>query len=210
MGQEELAGSLQELPQPENGEGNKCQEDEGEKNMTCIVALKSNGKIYMGADSAGVGGLTLSIRADDKIFTNGPFIMGGTSSFRALQLLHWKFVPPKQTQKKDDVKYMCTAFIDAVRKCFKAGGYSTIDNNVETGGNFLIGYKGNIYEIDSDFQVGQPTDDYICCGCGGQVAKGSLFSSKGVANPQSRVKLALEAAEHFSAGVRGPFKYLEQ
>ena len=37
--------------------------------MTCIVGLlDANGDIYMGGDSAGVGGLSLTIRKDPKVF----------------------------------------------------------------------------------------------------------------------------------------------
>ena len=41
--------------------------------MTCIVGLVHGGKVYMGGDSAGVGGYCLTVRADEKVFRNGEF-----------------------------------------------------------------------------------------------------------------------------------------
>lgn len=41
--------------------------------MTCVVALKlDDGRVLMGADSAGVSGLSLEIRSDPKIYRVGP------------------------------------------------------------------------------------------------------------------------------------------
>src|SRR5574337_644834 len=120
--------------------------------MTCIVGLVDKGNVYIGGDSAGVAGLSISIRNDEKVFTNGPFIMGFTTSFRMGQLLRYKFNPPKQTVNMDDMKYMVTDFIDAVRKCFAENGYGKIpqgDNN--EGGTFLVGYNGKLYAIHDDF-----------------------------------------------------------
>ena len=36
--------------------------------MTCIAAIAEKGKVYIGGDSAGVAGLDLTIRADEKVF----------------------------------------------------------------------------------------------------------------------------------------------
>lgn len=48
----------------------------------------------MGADSAGVGGLNISIRGDQKIFHNNEYLIGCTSSFRMTQILRYRFVAP--------------------------------------------------------------------------------------------------------------------
>ena len=43
--------------------------------MTCIVGLVHEGVVYIGGDSAGVGGMSLTVRADEKVFRNGEFLM---------------------------------------------------------------------------------------------------------------------------------------
>ena len=168
--------------------------------MTCIVGLIDKDDVYIGGDSAGVAGLSLTIRSDEKVFVNGPFIMGFTTSFRMGQLLRYKFDPPKQTVNVPDMKYMVTDFIDAVRKCFTDNGFG----NASTGGAFLVGYNGKLYSIDSDFQVGIPTAAYDSCGCGSDVALGALYASQG-RRADERIKIALEAAAKFSGGVAPPF-----
>ena len=64
--------------------------------MTCIVGLEHKGKVYIGGDSAGVAGYSLSVRADQKVFINGNFIFGFTSSFRMGQILRFGFNPPRR------------------------------------------------------------------------------------------------------------------
>jgi ATP-dependent protease HslVU (ClpYQ) peptidase subunit len=165
--------------------------------MTCIVGLVDNGKVYIGGDSAGVGGMDLKIRTDKKVFFNKEFIIGFTSSFRMGQILQYKFSPPKQKQDQEDYEYMVTNFIDEVKNCFSENGF-------DEDGEFLVGYRGNLYAIHSDFQVAQTLNDLYAVGCGSDLALGSLFSTP-LLDPTYRVKLSLQAAESFSAGVSSPF-----
>lgn len=178
--------------------------------MTCIIGTIDNGEIYMGADSAGVGGYSIKRRKDSKIFINGEFIMGFTTSFRMGQLLRFKFTPPKQKENQDIYEFMVSDFVEGVRQCLKDGGYSKITNNEESGGTFIVGYRGRLFTIDSDFQVGELFGNYASCGCGSDIALGSLFSTEGkeMKTPE-RIMLALQAAEEFSAGVRGPFNIIK-
>jgi hypothetical protein len=158
----------------------------------------------MGGDSAGVGGWSLTTRADEKVFLNGPFIMGFTTSFRMGQLLRYAFTPPVYHPDEDLDKYMVVNFIDAVRRCFSSGGYSKKQNEEESGGTFLVGFNGNLYKICDDYQVAKSMDEYAAVGCGADIASGSLYSTIGMP-PEERIRIALEAAERFNAGVRRPF-----
>lgn len=174
--------------------------------MTCIVGLVDNGKIYMGGDSAGCAGWNLSIRADQKVFKNNDFIMGFADSFRMGQLLRYSFTPPPYYEEFDLYKYMVTDFVDTARKCFKNGGFAEKDKEVESGGHFLVGFKGRLFRIESDYQVGENQLPFAACGCGQSSALGSLFSTHGIiAPPRDRIRIALEAAERLNAGVRQPF-----
>ena len=178
--------------------------------MTCIVGIMDKGNVYIGGDSAGVAGLSISIRADEKVFQNGPFIIGFTSSFRMGQLLRYRLAAPKQTVNQTDMEYMVTDFVDATRLCFMNGGYGTIADKADNeGGTFLVGYNSKLYHIGSDFQVGCPMGQYDAVGCGNDLAKGSLFSSVGK-SPEARIELALEAASFHSGGVSPPFTLLRQ
>ncbi len=171
--------------------------------MTCIVGLTHKGKVYIGADSAGVAGLNLQVRSDCKVFTNREFAFGFCGSFRMGQLLRYSFKPPLRDPDTDLYTYMVTAFIDEVRKTLKDGGYAEKKDNTEKGGFFLVGHAGRLFYIEADYQVGEAATPYNATGCGAPFAMGSLFSSKGDA--EKRIREALDSAEANSAGVRGPF-----
>lgn len=174
--------------------------------MTCIVGLKHEGDVYIGGDSAGVDtrSYALSIRADRKVFSNGPIVAGFTSSFRMGQLLRYKFDVPKLHPDDDLSKWMATDFIDAARTCFKDGGFARKNDEEESGGTLLVGVDGRLFSIYDDYQVAENVEPYAACGCGAELALGYLFASTDKP-PEMRIKGALSAAERFSAGVRSPF-----
>jgi ATP-dependent protease HslVU (ClpYQ) peptidase subunit len=171
--------------------------------MTCIVGVAHEGRVIIGGDSAGVGGYNLTIRADRKVFRTGPFIMGFTTSFRMGQLLAVKLVPPRWHPEDDPWRYMVGDFVDAVRACRSTGGFLKKDSSVESGGSFLVGFRGRLFNIEDDFQVGESECGFGATGCGESYALGSLAETTG--DPRKRVLRALAAAERFSAGVKGPF-----
>lgn len=177
--------------------------------MTCIVGIATNGKVTIGGDSAGVSGLDLTVRSDEKVFKNGEFLFGFTSSFRMGQILRFSFTPPARSEGTEDYKYLTTTFIDAVRAALKAGGYASNKDGAEIGGTFLLGYRGKLYQVYSDYQVASTADEFAACGCGEKIALGSLWTSRKHGDSAQRIRVALRAAERFSAGVRGPFTIIE-
>lgn len=174
--------------------------------MTCIVGLVENGTVYMGGDAAAVGGLDIHPRVEPKVFKNGEFLIGYTSSFRMGDILQY-FDPPEITIT-DLRRYMVTHFITSVREAFKTNGYLETHNSAEKGGSFLVGVRGRLFSIGSDFQVGESANFYDAVGCGEDYAMGSLFSTVGL-KPKKRIEQSLLAAEHFSAGVIKPFTILK-
>lgn len=180
--------------------------------MTCIVGYIEKSVVHIGGDSAGTDdSLSLTIRKDPKVFKQGPFIMGFTTSFRMGQLLmSSRFISPKQKANQTDYDFMVTDFVDAVRNCFKDGGYlQKEDSGEEKGGMFLVGYKGVLYEMHEDFQVGIPHEIFSACGCGDDLAKGAFFAIKNMDfSPIKKMEMALNSANHFSAGVAPPYNYV--
>ncbi|MDY0314749.1 MAG: hypothetical protein RBR32_06700 [Bacteroidales bacterium] len=192
--------------------------------MTCVIGMIDNGNIYMGADSAGTNGrFQQRIRVDEKVFIKDEMIFGFTSSFRMGQLLRYQLNIPEHSQKKNLMTYMNTDFIEAVRKCLKDYGYASIDKNQDYGGTFLVGYKSNLFRIESDFQVGISKYPYEACGCGEDFALGCIYGitrnqykmENGILikkdinlTPKQIIKIGLRASYKFSAGVKPPFKIL--
>src|SRR5919109_4864584 len=97
--------------------------------MTAIVGLADESKVWIGGDSAGVAGLSLTVRADEKVFRRGEWVFGFTGSFRAGQLLRYSLNVPEP--RGDLAKFLATEFIDAVRYCLKGGGVARKKNNIK-------------------------------------------------------------------------------
>lgn len=174
--------------------------------MTAIVAVIEDGKVNVGGDSIGVNveSLSVNVRKDEKVFINGNFVVGFAGSYRMGSILRYSFKPPAQPQGMADDVFMNTVFVDSIREALKVGGYAINQGGRESAGKFLVGYKGKIYIIDSDYQVGIPVDPFAAIGSGADLCLGSLCSTKGK-TPKERINMALGAAERYNAGVRKPF-----
>ena len=179
--------------------------------MTCVVGMVRDGVVYMGADSAGVSGYTIRYRKDAKVFFTGDMLIGFTTSFRFGQILQYEFNPPKHDGDVSVERYMVNLVIPAMRDALKVHGYSKIENNNECGGQCLVGYRGRLFMIHDDFQVGESDDCFDAVGCGNDLAMGSMLSTLKLIPhlpANSHIEMALEAAAKYNAGVTPPFVFL--
>lgn len=174
--------------------------------MTCIVGVADGGHVYIAGDSAGVSGWDLTVRADQKVWASGAWAFGFTSSFRMGQLLRYRFTPPPRDEGESLDGYLVGPFVDALRTCLKDGGFAKVESGREEGGVFLVGHEGRLFVVEGDFQVGEPLDGFAAVGCGDGIARGALFATADLP-PEDRLQIALDAAERYSAGVRGPFSF---
>jgi ATP-dependent protease HslVU (ClpYQ) peptidase subunit len=162
--------------------------------VTCIVGIVTpERKVVLGGDSAGSNGFGIHTRRDPKVFKNGEFVIGYTTSFRMGQLLRFSFAQPDVKEGIDPYEYMVKAVVPAIMRVF------------------LIGWRGGLYRIEEDFQVAVEGHDFAAVGSGMYVAEGALYATRehpGI-TPMERLRIALEAAVEFNAGVRGPFTYVE-
>lgn len=180
--------------------------------MTCIVGLCHNDKVYIGADSCGSNSHTWLTVGNNKVFEVGEFLIGCTTSFRMIDLLTYSLTGVLQRPEDSDDKFIRTTFINSVISCFKENNFG--DDN--RGGNFLLGYRGKLYEIQDDFSVLNCPPQGHSVGSGEEAARGSLWTTVPgriklneetalSLAPEQRVLLALSAAEASIATVRGPF-----
>ncbi len=174
--------------------------------MTAIVGIAKDGKVWMGADSCSGNPGTYEKNAikHPKVFQKGEFIIGYTSSFRMGQLIEIDLGIPELPENIDLREYMIRIFIPALRNCLKSGGFAYVENNEESGGEFLIGIRGCLFLVQSDFSVLDYQCDYAACGCGAEYCLGSIVSTEGE-DAEQRIIKALTAAATFSAFVMPPF-----
>lgn len=178
--------------------------------MTCIVGYTDGMYVYIGGDSAGLSGWELTARKDPKVFCVGEFVMGFTTSFRMGQILCHSFNPPEIPDGSDIYRYMTTEFVDEIRRVMREKGFAERHHEAEKGGQFLVGVRGRLFRVDSDFQVGETVHGFDAVGCGGSLAIGAMAAMLleimiWEVTPRDIIRKALQIAERFNGGVRGPF-----
>ena len=187
--------------------------------MTCVIGYsdKKNDCVWMGCDSLGSNGYSQQIESSPKIFHNETIkdvIMGGTTSFRHLDLLRYSECIFNEIDAYKNIeidhKYMVQKFIPKVFDLFKNGMFDCSDTN--KGANFIVGANSSsakLFEIQNDFSVLEPKDGFCAVGSGEYMAYGSLYTTKDYDIPvKDKILIALEAAESFSCGVKRPFRII--
>ena len=181
--------------------------------MTCIVGIVNGSNVIIGGDRQGLNSNSLykSERIDNKVFKKGEFVFGFTTSYRFGQLVRYKLSIPSITEGQDVMEYMVVSVVDAIRRVLKDGGYIEVQNNVEWGGNILVGFRGRLFQIHSDFQVSEPKTRYDSVGSGREFALGAIKTliDLGYSDPINILESGLKAAHYFNAGVGGDFDFVE-
>jgi ATP-dependent protease HslVU (ClpYQ) peptidase subunit len=179
--------------------------------MTCIVAIKDDGKLYFGADSLlsdSESDLAIPMRSP-KIFRNGPFIFGYCGSVRAGKVFQYDLPLPEPDLQNLD-KYMNKELITALMDCADRNKL-VIDEKDEHNdvADLIVGINGRIFEVQSHVQSVEHYEDYISLGSGSKFALGSLYTTRDFdITPKERVKLALESAAKYAMSVNKPFNYI--
>ena len=142
--------------------------------MTCIVGLEMNGKVLMGGDIQGTGGNNKVVHTQPKVFNKKGVLFGFTTSYRFGQILEHGLADPVIPEDDGDIyRWLITVLIPDIRNALKM-------NNYETGGNCLIGVKGQLWELQNDFSVLRSIRGFGSVGSGYEYAMGSLHTSLAV------------------------------
>ena len=179
--------------------------------MTCIVGLEHKGKVYMGGDSAAVANSNLQLSDTPKVFKKQKLLIGYTWSFRMGQVIQYAKEFPKLKEHSGNYAYLVKSFVPFLRTAFKDAGWLEVENSREEGGQFLVGIRGELFEINSDFSVLKMMDGFNAVGSGKYYALGAMRILKNNTDkdPIMKVGLALETAAYFSTTVSAPFIFEE-
>lgn len=169
--------------------------------MTCIVAIKTRERILMGADSAATDGGTVYVMKDPKLHYRRPYLIGCAGENRIGMLIAHAGRLPKPEGNPD--RHMTTAFARWLRELLAEEG-AVKRGSLEADMQLLVAVCGRLYVVDGDYQAGRVSEDWAAVGNGADVALGVMYATK-KKQPRARLRLALEAAENYCVGVRGPF-----
>lgn len=175
--------------------------------MTCVVAIKKDNSILLGADSAASGNNRIVQRKDKKVFKRRGIGFGFAGSFRIGQLIKYQLKIPKRPANMYNEEYVFNCLLGEIIKLLKANRLVK-KNMMEC--NLLIAYSGQVYKVDSDFQIELVEDDYAAIGDGEDVALGALFALKDSEMTENeKAEIALKASSKYCTTVSEPFNYIE-
>lgn len=178
--------------------------------MSLIVGVEQDGIIHMGCDSQATGDSDKRYLPFPKIFekyskmennVREKYLIGFAGSLRVAQLI-----------MRMELPYDIHELPDVIQANLKGWGSTCKGDKDDCGevetmqSNLLVGYKGNLYEIQGDFAILARTEYYAAIGDAKQYALGVLYSTEGDP-PYDRIKKAIDCGSHFCATVGGIFHY---
>lgn len=178
--------------------------------MTCVIGISDGDRVWIGGDSGASLGQEVRRSRLPKVFKRPDgLIIGYTDSYRMGQLLQYALSDlTSEEGYEDPYDFLVTVFSEKIRVLFRDYGFSKIESNRDSGGTFLLGYKGKLYSVYSDFQVNESSDDIEAIGAGREYALGAIKALEralpNLAAPD-KIQRGLEVAEYFCSGVMGPF-----
>ena len=170
--------------------------------MSVVVAIKENGKVYMGCDSQSTYGnsrITLKNPNNYKIWKvpdSKNCLMGCVGRKRdsnVIRLMGGIVDDYDEYYKRINYKFVVKYLVPAIIKELKKVGYLKSDDHFESmDSSYLFAYKDNLFWISDDGTVLE-VDDYVAIGSGASEAIGSLLSTENE-EPKSRIVKAIKAS----------------
>lgn len=177
--------------------------------MTCIIGYKTEKGTFLGADSLGSNGHTKAEYTTPKLFKVYDMVIGYTTTYRFGQILqyHMKEILVKEM---DSYNYLIKIIVPEIRRCLGEHGAKHTKDNLESGGNCIIGYKNEIYELQNDFSVLSSVNGLITVGSGEDISRGAMIALKETTlNPEECIRKALEITSECVTSVGGTTHILE-
>lgn len=170
--------------------------------MSVIVALKKNGRIYLGADSQVTKGgsrSSLSNPNNYKIWKvrGADFaIMGHVGVFRdacAIRVVNNFIREIDEIHNDVDFEYVVERIEPMIKDVLKEHEFIDKDNPYKSlESKFIFAYKDKLYTIEYGAVVEH--DDFVAIGSGESEAIGSLLSTTEIKNPYERIVKAIKSS----------------
>ncbi len=181
--------------------------------MTCIVAVSDGDRVHMGGDSCVAVGEDHMVCKIRKVWNPRPGMAVGVAGHIAFfELLQDRVDWPAELPERGLLSAVRVRVGDAIRKAAGDVGMDFAqddeDDVEQPSGSFIIGVHGKIIIGDNASVFQETGEPFAAIGTGGAYARSLLWHTRGKHyRPKTRLKAALEAAEHYSLGVRGPWSW---
>lgn len=176
--------------------------------MTCIVGIVKGGTVWIGGDSAGTdSSLNRILTRDPKAFVVGDYAFGVSGSPKVMDAVRYGAHIPDWEMGVEDRSHLVNNVVPHLRETMLkldcAG--PTQEGGIGFKGALLVGFNGRLYQLQSNFQLVQSSENFASVGSGSALALGALHSSRHETSPRKRINQALEVAAAGNAGVAPPF-----
>ena len=176
--------------------------------LTCIVGIIEDNKIYIGGDSAFDTTVGIVKSKNPKVYKKGEFIFGVAGYLSVMHALTHVMVFPPCYEHQDPLEYIINSFIPSYRSALHQMGLIEMENGIERNrSEILVGFRGRLFNIGTDFSVFENDDDYFAIGSGSLYAMGAFHATKNLRlEPEYCLRRALEAAAEYDEVVLPPFE----
>lgn len=178
--------------------------------MTCIVAIKKDGRVHMGADSAGSdeeSGIIFPYIIP-KVFERNGYLIGYAGSFKIGKVLQYIVnfpdIPPKMNTHEKLDEFLNGIVMPNIGKQVKELEIDKEDMDFD----LILAINGHIFEISNSWDALEASLDFLAIGSGTKYALGSLYTTQTWKDPIRRINVALQAASEYSMSVAPPFNII--
>lgn len=185
--------------------------------MTTLAAIQGPTWAVIGYDSqvSEEGGRKYTLPKDaGKLVRNGPYIIGVTGDFRAVNILSHTFEPPEPPKKVGTAldRFMTSKFIPALKECFDDNFYGA-DN--ESGAMLLVVVNGVVYEVGMNYDCLRDDAGLHALGSGAAYALGALAalstrSKRSLTTARAHVTKAIKIAAAYDHNSSEPVNLVVQ
>ncbi len=184
--------------------------------MTTLVGIQGRSWALLGADTrvTSEGTIYRMPKHHSKIAQIDGILIASAGDVRGINVLEHSLKIPKVTAKSDE-QFITSYLIPAIRQAFSEAGYEKTSDGVSSHETeFLVAYKGKIYEIDSDYSWVQDSRNIYALGSGGMIALGALATLVGDSITKTEARKwalkALDIASQYNADTAPPYHVVIQ
>ena len=170
--------------------------------MSVVVAIKENGRVYIGADSQVTKGSTRSTLRNPNNYKvwqvgNAPHcLMGSVGTLRdanVVRLMDGLVTEYNIYRHHVDYEFVVKKIVPDIVSELKSCGYIKDESYINSlDSSFVFAYEDQLFNIGSDCSVIE-VDDFCAIGSGAYEAIGSLLSTEGL-SPKERIVRAIKAS----------------
>jgi ATP-dependent protease HslVU (ClpYQ) peptidase subunit len=178
--------------------------------VTAVVAIESDGRVYMAGDSAFSNDNEMCVQRDPKLFKRGDTVLIGICGAARFEALMRYAVKIPRLKSGDDLgEWVNMELAYEIRQAHIRDGFVNDSGPFELADSeAMIGVAGQLFVLEQDLGAWRPLCGYAAIGSGAGPARTSLRETADRKfTPRSRLKRALERATAETTGVRPPFHF---